>query len=288
MSSTPFGEHLRRERELRGVSLDEVAAATRIKTSFLEALENGRWEELPGGAFNRGFIRATARFLGLDEDGMVAEYALETGTAIQNKPNDDSAGAMPRDYRPAIIVASIALLLIIAGAWLGHHLYSVHKQKRQAAAQAAAAQTSAPDSAAASPPADAESPTPDAASLAGASSAGNPGASQPTVSAANGAPPVASTKAAAVPDTLKLKVEASKKADVKVLGDGKTLFKGRLHSGEPKVFEAKDSFEVTAGEAGRVHLELNGQAVPFAASNGRKGAISLSRKDLKPAAEASR
>ena len=288
MSSTPFGEHLRRERELRGVSLDEVAAATRIKTSFLEALENGRWEELPGGAFNRGFIRATARFLGLDEDGMVAEYALETGTAVQNRPSDDSAGAMPRDYRPAIIVASIALLLIIAGAWLGHHLYWVHKQKRQAAAQAASAQTSAPDSAASSSPADGESPAPDAASMVSAAPAGNPGASQPPVSAAKGAPPVAAPKAAAVPDTLKLKVEASKKADVKILGDGKTLFKGRLHSGEPKVFEAKDSFEVTAGEAGRVHLQLNGQAVPFAASNGRKGAISLSRKDLKSAAEASR
>jgi cytoskeleton protein RodZ len=289
MSSTPFGEHLRRERELRGVSLDEVAAATRIKTSFLEALENGRWEELPGGAFNRGFIRATARFLGLDEDGMVAEYALETGTAVQNKPNDDAAGAMPRDYRPAIIVASIALLIIIAGAWLGHHFYWVHKQKRQAAAQAATAQTNAPDSAASSAPADGESPTQDAASMVSAAPAGNPGASQPPVSAANGTPPVTPlSKTAAVPDTLKLKVEASKKADVKIVGDGKTLFKGRLHSGQPKVFEAKDSFEVTSGEAGRVHLELNGQAVPFAASNGRKGAISLSRKDLKPAAEASR
>lgn len=284
MSSTPFGEHLRRERELRGVSLDEVAAATRIKTSFLEALENGRWEELPGGAFNRGFIRATARFLGLDEDGMVAEYALETGAAVQNKPNDDSAGAMPRDYRPAIIVASIALLIIIAGAWLGHHLYSVHKLKRQAAA----AQTSAPDPAAPSALADGESLTPNAASLVSAAPAGNPRASQPSVSAANGTPPVAAPRAAAVPDTLKLKVEVSKKADVKVSGDGKTLFKGRLHSGEPKVFEAKDSFEVTSGEAGRVHLELNGQAVPFAAGNGRKGAISLSRKDLKSAPEASR
>ena len=62
MASTPFGEHLRRERELRGVTLDEVSAATRIKTTFLEAMENGRWEELPGGAFNRGFIRATSKF----------------------------------------------------------------------------------------------------------------------------------------------------------------------------------------------------------------------------------
>ena len=114
MSSTPFGEHLKRERELRGVSLDEIAAATRIKTSFLEALENGRWDELPGGAFNRGFVRATAHFLGLDEDGMVAEYALETGGESQAKAPPQPSGAMPRDYRPALIAVSALLLLLIA------------------------------------------------------------------------------------------------------------------------------------------------------------------------------
>ena len=58
MSSTPFGEHLKREREMRGVSLEEVSAATRISPRFLEAIENEKWDELPGGVFNRGFIRA--------------------------------------------------------------------------------------------------------------------------------------------------------------------------------------------------------------------------------------
>src|SRR5579862_955412 len=76
MSSTPFGEHLRREREMRGVSLDEISAATRISTRFLEAIEKDQWERLPGGVFNRGFIRSIARFLGLDEDSLIAEYAL--------------------------------------------------------------------------------------------------------------------------------------------------------------------------------------------------------------------
>ena len=73
MSSTPFGEHLRREREMRGVSLDEIAAATRISTRFLEAIEKDQWDQLPGGVFNRGFIRSIARFLGLDEESLVAE-----------------------------------------------------------------------------------------------------------------------------------------------------------------------------------------------------------------------
>ena len=78
MSSTPFGEHLKREREMRGVSLEEISAATRIGTRFLEAIEKDQWDQLPGGVFNRGFIRSIARFLGLDEDSLVAEYALGT------------------------------------------------------------------------------------------------------------------------------------------------------------------------------------------------------------------
>jgi cytoskeletal protein RodZ len=77
-STSPFGEHLRREREMRGVSLEELSSATRISTKFLTAIENGHWEQLPGGAFNRGYIRSASRYLGLDEDGMVAEYSLET------------------------------------------------------------------------------------------------------------------------------------------------------------------------------------------------------------------
>ena len=68
MSKSGFGERLKRERELRGVSRDEVCTATRIGSRYLDALENEQWGTLPGGVFNRCFVRAVARFLGLDED----------------------------------------------------------------------------------------------------------------------------------------------------------------------------------------------------------------------------
>jgi len=102
---------------MRGVSLEEIAAATRISTRFLEALENERWEELPGGVFNRGFIRSIAHFLGLDEDALVAEYALET----KDRPGPrvialQTPSAMPRNWRFPII-AAVVLILIIAAGW---------------------------------------------------------------------------------------------------------------------------------------------------------------------------
>jgi hypothetical protein len=73
-----FGVHLRREREMRGVTLEEISSATRIGTRFLDALETEHWERLPGGVFNRGFVRTTAQFLGLDPEAMLAEYTLAT------------------------------------------------------------------------------------------------------------------------------------------------------------------------------------------------------------------
>ena len=129
MSSTPFGEHLKRERELRGVSLEEVAAATRISTRFLEAIEREQWDQLPGGVFNRGFIRSVSRFLGLDEDAMVAEYALETKT--QTEPRVAAhpvASTMPRDWKPLIIAVSVLVVVLLVGI-----LVIAHYSRRAAA-----------------------------------------------------------------------------------------------------------------------------------------------------------
>jgi len=101
---------------MRGVSLEEISAATRISTRFLEALENDQWDQLPGGVFNRGFIRSVARFLGLDEDNLVAEYALETKNRVD-------AGVIPnppvetrRNWGPAIVAFGV-LAAIAASGW---------------------------------------------------------------------------------------------------------------------------------------------------------------------------
>lgn len=70
-----FGEELRTERERRGIALDDIAVATRVSLRNLHALEAERFQELPGGVFNRGMIRAYARFCGMDEDGAIDAYS---------------------------------------------------------------------------------------------------------------------------------------------------------------------------------------------------------------------
>jgi cytoskeleton protein RodZ len=114
-SISAFGEHLKRERELRGVSLEEVSSATRISTRFLEAIEKGHWQELPGGAFNRGFIRSTSRYLGLDEDGMVAEYSLEIRSNGTTHATMRPVTDLPRDWKRIATTAGTIVLIVVAG-----------------------------------------------------------------------------------------------------------------------------------------------------------------------------
>lgn len=74
-----FGENLRRERELRGVSLREIADDTKISIRFLQALEQDRVDILPGGLFRRTFVRQYARHIGLDPERTVAEFIYAHG-----------------------------------------------------------------------------------------------------------------------------------------------------------------------------------------------------------------
>jgi transcriptional regulator with XRE-family HTH domain len=69
-----LGEFLRRERELRHISLDDVAERTKISRRYLEAIEEGRYDRLPGETFVRGFIRSYAQSVGLDPEDTLLIY----------------------------------------------------------------------------------------------------------------------------------------------------------------------------------------------------------------------
>ncbi len=82
-----FGEKLRKERELRGVSLRDIADGTKISVRFLQALEEDRVDALPGGLFPRAFAKQYALFLGLDAERTVADFVAVHGElAPERKP----------------------------------------------------------------------------------------------------------------------------------------------------------------------------------------------------------
>jgi cytoskeletal protein RodZ len=74
-----FGDRFKKARQSQGISLDQIAFETRIGIRFLQAIENEDFHLLPGGIFNRGFIRSYAERVGLDSDQMVGEYERISG-----------------------------------------------------------------------------------------------------------------------------------------------------------------------------------------------------------------
>jgi cytoskeleton protein RodZ len=94
-----FGENLRRERELRGIELAKIADATKICVRFLKAIEEDRWEVLPGGMFPRAFVRQYAGFLGLDVERTVAEFVRVRGAAWSAPPSPPQHARQKRRSR---------------------------------------------------------------------------------------------------------------------------------------------------------------------------------------------
>ena len=75
----PVCERLRAARQARGLDFFRIERDTKIRIRFLEAIEDGRFEELPGEIYARGFIRNYAAYLGLDSDVIEAQWRIETG-----------------------------------------------------------------------------------------------------------------------------------------------------------------------------------------------------------------
>ena len=69
-----FGEKFRKERERKGISLDDVSNVTKISSRMLLAIEQEHFDQLPGGVFNKGFIRAYAKHLGMNDEEAVNGY----------------------------------------------------------------------------------------------------------------------------------------------------------------------------------------------------------------------
>jgi cytoskeletal protein RodZ len=69
-----FGEKFRKERERRGLTLDDVSNVTKINSRMLKAIETEHFDQLPGGVFNKGFVRAYAKHLGFNDEEAIADY----------------------------------------------------------------------------------------------------------------------------------------------------------------------------------------------------------------------
>lgn len=132
-----FGEQLRVAREARGITLREISEQTRISTRYLEAIESDDYKRLPGGIFNKSFIKAYAKYIGFDEKEALEAYA-RTAREQGTSPDDVvSTPYQPRVYTDGnsrsplvtLLLTILILSIISLGVYAAMHWY----QRREAA-----------------------------------------------------------------------------------------------------------------------------------------------------------
>jgi cytoskeleton protein RodZ len=230
-----FGEELRRERQIRQISLEEISSATKISVRLLTALEDSDVRRLPAPAFTRGFIRAYSVHLGIDPDEKVNAYLAD----LAGEPHEAAA---PKKARPrsrfwrgrrgtaSIMVAGVAGILLVLG-------FIASPQRRDRAPK---------------PTVVAPRAVPVAFKNVGVSN-------EPTPVIQNAAAPSSPAVPPARGISLTLQFDADSWA--KIDADGRTVLSGLVRRGETRRLEAREGFRLTLGNAGGVRVSVDGHAL---------------------------
>lgn len=265
-----FGDRLRREREMRGITLDEITESTKISRRHLEALEREHFDQLPGGVFNKGFVRAYARFLGLDEDQAVADYSAASNEQpepenkfpleIHEEPNRE---LNPRRSNFPLIFAIAALVGVLVGYgfWI--------KSKPHNSAPVESTRQSAPASTANQPQANAPTSPATASSPELTNDPSQAAATKqpPAESAATSLPaeqkheaaPAESANSPAQEKTFFVQIKAKEDSWVSIVADGKSVMQRVLPADKNKKIKAGKSLILRTGNAGGIEVSFNGR-----------------------------
>jgi cytoskeletal protein RodZ len=244
-----FGEELRREREIRGISLKEIADATKISKRFLEALERNDHRTLPAPVFTRGFVREYARYVGLNAEEMVNRYnfAAANDDRIEKPPTVAKyPDQLPKDISPkppakrgippviTRVNTGVLFALIIAIALAGVAYWGIQYKRRE----------------------------------------------RERAEAANAIPvttrraDITPTPVPAVPQQiddskLRMTMEATAESWVELDADGKSVLHDTVQKGDRREFEADEQFRFRKiGNAAGLILTLNGARVPRLGEDG--------------------
>jgi cytoskeletal protein RodZ len=238
-----FGDNLRRERELRGITLREISEATKISFRFLQALEQDRIDVLPGGLFPRAFVRQYARHLGLDAEKLVAEYLYLHGEL----PVPEKRPVEPRlrvRISPGTLFFGVVALAAV--------LLSL---RRSTDATKSTARVAVP------PPTTAV---------------------QPAVLPGDRVYPAPGTVVTPPPSQgLTLTLTAQQSCWVEARADGQTVISRVLSEGESETLEAEGEIVLSVGNAGGLAISVNDRpGMPLGKSGEVKKNIVITRKNL--------
>ena len=253
------GDTLRQARENQGLSIQDIEKGTSIRGLYIECIEKGEFDKLPGEAYTKGFIRNYANFLKLDADALVKEYMEENHPEKLAAQQAAEAAAMQQpSHRPApqprrtvesepsyhhedsfstgkdfhqrvedshrrqnLLVVLLVVIIVGAGAFFLLSSDDSTAEKTQPVKQTQ--QTQKP-------------------------------AQQPAQQAA-----AAPAKEEKKYEDVEVSAKLTDACWVSVKADGKTIFEGTLKKGEDKAWKAKDKVVITAGNAGAISFTVNGK-----------------------------
>jgi cytoskeleton protein RodZ len=257
-----FGERLQREREMRGITLEEIAEATKIGTRSLRALEAEEFDKLPGGVFNKGFVRSYSRYLGIDEEQAVADY-LTAFAEAQAAAREQAAkheqvvlAVIDEPPAPRLGLGALLVILVIAGLGLGGWRYYAWRKS-------------------VSPP------------QTTVHAHAQPSRSIPAKSPAGSAPSGGSSALAAVrPQTpvpgqaFTVTLHAREDAWVSITADGENVLRDILRASEEKTLHARQQLVIQTGNAGALDLAFNGQPLAAAGDSRRVRTLTFTPQGL--------
>ncbi len=293
------GEFFRQVRETKGLTVDEVAAKTRIRSDFVKALEDGNFAKLPDQVFARGFVRSYARSLGLDEEDAIHRFVQSAGAfyekqdererlKVRQVEEERKRQANRKAVAVAIGIAVLTLIFLLSreqSSVLRRSTSELTSNKRSTQATKEAGEPSTHQDPEPTPiPAKSSEvvhPAPTKPAVEGRAT--EPAGGHAPVVAAKPEPDLVST---ASPGTdgplggisiegagpasdgqLVLDLEANELSWVVVQIDSGSPQEALLRPGEKAHWKGQDQFVLTLGNAGGVKAELNGKPLkPFGPS----------------------
>ena len=294
-----LGTKIRQERERQGLALDQIAAQTRIRPAYLQAIESDRLEAIPGGFFSRSFVRQYAAFLKMDAnqveleleamtpkpvdtvrvDKVLTDYRPTTGPVLGMASEGDESefttdSSYLRDPKTGMPWIAFATVLIVAS--VGFLTWQRRPELFSFGAPVSTAAPANPQTQeAASTPASTEPPASAAPVLVEATAAEGSTPIVPSSPLPEPAIP-AQAPASAPASAVDFRVSASSDAWIEVVIDGKRAFTGVLTPRAPRNWVATAEARILTGNAGALNVELNGKDIGPVGPRGMVRTIVLS------------
>jgi cytoskeletal protein RodZ len=250
-----IGDKLRNERERQKLTIQDIAKGTSIRSVYIDAIEKGEYDKLPGKVYAKGFVRNYASFLRMDADAAVHQFSEENhpedvAAAVETEERLQAAEERTRnevrnklatgsDFREHVSesnnrqnawLIAVIVLLVAGGAYF---LFAMDDGNTASKAPAKQVTQSAKKTTSSKP--------------------GEKKQEEPAVKV----------------DGVELMAKFTDRCWTQVVADGKTVYEGTMEAGKSETWKGKSKVVITAGNAGAVELSVNGKSMGKAGDVGQ-------------------